>query len=132
MYPKQKSYIPRFAFLLNSLNSVCNDDIDFKIIEADAMKGAIKLSDYFVATAKKIKFEKSEDDKIDKLTKKANTIKDKVYEIWKVDNNFNRSKVAEKLNISRQSILNYIKIFENEQETKYIQKKKEKNYGYIN
>ncbi|HNK90715.1 MAG TPA: DUF3987 domain-containing protein [Chitinophagales bacterium] len=118
MYPKQKSYIPRFAFLLNALNSVCNDDIDFKIIEADAMKGAIKLSDYFVATAKKIKFEKSEDDKIDKLTKKANTIKDKVYEIWKVDKNFNRSKVAEKLNISRQSILNYIKNFENEQEKK--------------
>ena len=82
------------------------------------MKGAIKLSDYFVATAKKIKFEKSEDDKIDKLTKKANTIKNKVYEIWKVDKNFNRSKVAEKLNISRQSILNYIKIFENEQEKK--------------
>jgi len=118
MYPKQKSYIPRFAFLLNALNSVCNVDIDFKIIEADAMKGAIKLSDYFVATAKKIKFEKSEDDKIDKLTKKANTIKDKVYEIWKVDKNFNRSKVAEKLNISRQSILNYIKNFENEQEKK--------------
>ena len=118
MYPKQKSYIPRFAFLLNALNSVCNADIDFKIIEADAMKGAIKLSDYFVATAKKIKFEKSEDDKIDKLTKKANTIKDKVYEIWKVDKNFNRSKVAEKLNISRQSILNYIKNFENEQEKK--------------
>lgn len=118
MYPKQKSYIPRFAFLLNALNSVCNDDIDFKIIEADAMKGAIKLSDYFVATAKKIKFEKSENDKIDKLTKKANTIKDKVYEIWRVDKNFNRSKVAETLNVSRQSILNYIKIFENEQEKK--------------
>ncbi len=118
MYPKQKSYIPRFAFLLNALNSVCNDDIDFKIIEADAMKGAIKLSDYFVATAKKIKFEKSENDKIDKLTKKANTIKEKVYELWRVDNNFNRSKVAETLNVSRQSILNYIKIFENEQEKK--------------
>lgn len=118
MYPKQKSYIPRFAFLLNALNSVCNDDIDFRIIEASAMNGAIKLSDYFVATAKKIKFEKSEDDKIDKLTKKANTIKDKVYEIWKVDKNFNRSKVAETLNVSRQSILNYIKIFENEQEKK--------------
>lgn len=118
MYPKQKSYIPRFAFLLNALNSVCNDDIDFRIIEASAMNGAIKLSDYFVATAKKIKFEKSENDKIDKLTKKANTIKDKVYEIWKVDKNFNRSKVAETLNVSRQSILNYIKIFENEQEKK--------------
>lgn len=118
MYPKQKSYIPRFAFLLNALNSVCNDDIDFKIIEADAMKGAIKLSDYFVATAKKIKFEKSENDKIEKLTKKANTIKEKVYELWRVDNNFNRSKVAETLNVSRQSILNYIKIFENEQEKK--------------
>lgn len=118
MYPKQKSYIPRFAFLLNALNSVCNDDIDFKIIEVDAMKGAIKLSDYFVATAKKIKFEKSENDKIEKLTKKANTIKEKVYELWRVDNNFNRSKVAETLNVSRQSILNYIKIFENEQEKK--------------
>ena len=32
--------------------------------------------------------------------------------------NFNRSKVAETLNVSRQSILNYIKIFENEQKKK--------------
>ena len=41
-----------------------------------------------MATAKKIKFEKSENDKIEKLTKKANTIKEKVYELWRVDNNF--------------------------------------------
>ena len=62
MYPKQKSYIPRFALILNVLFCTIDDkySIDFKIIEADAMKGAIKLSDYFVATAKKIKFEKSE------------------------------------------------------------------------
>ena len=64
------------------------------------MNGAIKLSDYFVATAKKIKFEKGENDKIEKLAKKANTIKEKVYELWRVDNNFNRSKVAETFNVS--------------------------------
>ena len=112
MYPKQKSYIPRFAFLLNALNSACNVRIDFTHIEEESMRGAIKLSDYFVATAKKIKFEKNENDVFDKLTKKAETPKDKVFEIWKKDKNFNRSKVADLLNISRRTIINYVKDFE--------------------
>lgn len=112
MYPKQKSYIPRFAFLLNALNSACNVRTNFTLIEEESMKGAIKLSDYFVATAKKIKFEKNENDVFDKLTKKAEAPKDKVFEIWKKDKNFNRSKVADLLNISRRTIINYVKDFE--------------------
>lgn len=112
MYPKQKSYIPRFAFLLNILNSAATTDIMFNEIEREAMQGAIKLSDYFVATAKKIKFEKVEEDKIERLMKKAETPKEKTFEIWKKDKNFNRTKVADLLNVSRQSILNYVKEFE--------------------
>jgi transcriptional regulator with PAS, ATPase and Fis domain len=112
MYPKQKSYIPRFAFLLNALNSACNVRINFTHIEEEAMQGAIKLSDYFVATAKKIKIEKNENDVFDKWTKKAETPKEKVFEIWKKDKNFNRSKVADLLNISRRTIINYVKDFE--------------------
>ena len=112
MYPKQKSYIPRFAFLLNALNSACNVRINLTHIEEESMQGAIKLSDYFVATAKKIKIEKNENDVFDKWTKKAETPKEKVFEIWKKDKNFNRSKVADLLNISRRTIINYVKDFE--------------------
>ena len=113
MYPKQKSYIPRFAFLLNILNSVTSSGINFNQIEAEAMRGAIKLSDYFVATAKKIKFEKVEVDTFERIAKRAETPKEKTYEIWKKDKDFNRTKVAAILDVSRQTIINYVKEFEN-------------------
>ena len=38
---QNKKLHSEICFLLNALNSVCNDDIDFKIIEADAMKGQL-------------------------------------------------------------------------------------------
>jgi hypothetical protein len=55
MYPKQKSYIPRFALILNVLFCTIDDKYSIDVICDKAMEGAIKLSDYFVAHAKKNK-----------------------------------------------------------------------------
>lgn len=52
MYPKQKSYIPRFALILHILHCSVDPVFDIDVISEKAMDGAIRLSDYFVAHAK--------------------------------------------------------------------------------
>ena len=51
MYPKQKSYIPRFALLIHLFDSyVTNYKIDpFKDITKDSILKAEKLSKYFIS-----------------------------------------------------------------------------------
>lgn len=114
MYPKQKSYIPRFALILNVLNSVTDYNVNITEIEKKSMEGAIKLSDYFVATAKRMKFENEELDSFKKVSKTGTNNKEKTYQIWESDKDFNRTKVAEMLGVSRRTIINYVKEFEND------------------
>ncbi|HLS70753.1 MAG TPA: helix-turn-helix domain-containing protein, partial [Chitinophagaceae bacterium] len=110
MYPKQKSYIPRFSFLLNILNSFFNEDVFVEEIHKMSMEGAIKLSNYFVATAKKIKFENKQVDDIKKsINRKSLSIHDKIKDAYMANPNFNRSQLAEILDVSRQTVYNYVK-----------------------
>jgi hypothetical protein len=117
MYPKQKSYIPRFALLINCFDSVYNDDVKVNSIAKSSILKAEKLSDYFIQTAKKIKYESKEINDLKTVSKKAETTVDKLKAIFKSDPEFNRSKVAELLGVSRQQIIRLLKkIEENEKE----------------
>ena len=109
MYPKQKSYIPRFAFVLHVLNWSEDKNIPITVISEQAMNDACLLSDYFVAMAKKIKIDNHETKKLIKDVKSGDSDYDKVKKAYESDKNFNRSKMAEILNVSRQTIYNYIK-----------------------
>jgi transcriptional regulator with PAS, ATPase and Fis domain len=118
MYPKQKSYIPRFALLINCFDSVYNDEINVLYIEKSSILKAEKLSNYFIQTAKKIKYESKEINDLKTVSKKAETTVDKLKAIYKADPEFNRSKVAELLGVSRQQVLRLLKkIEENEKES---------------
>ena len=112
MYPKQKSYIPRFALLINCLDSVFDDNVKVDIIEKTSILKAEKLSDYFIQTAKKIKYESKEMNDLKTASKKAETTVDKLKSIYKADPDFNRSKVAELLGVSRQQIIRLLKKIE--------------------
>ena len=115
MYPKQKSYIPRFSLLLNTFNSLFDDNISAYEISKKSILDAEKLSKYFISTAKKIKMDTTEIKELSAVAKKAETTFDKILNIYKSDNNFNRSKVAEMLGISRQTVISTInKIIEYE------------------
>lgn len=108
MYPKQKSYIPRFALILNVLFCTIDDKYSIDVICDKAMEGAIKLSDYFVAHAKKIKFEKKVTEDMENVTNNHNSIYEKVKAAYNNDNNFNRSKLADLLSVSRMTIARYV------------------------
>lgn len=110
MIPKQKSYIPRFALLINSLNAFHNQDNSHLIISKKSILGAERLSKYFIAMAKKIKITSAEVNamksiiKNDKLTNNL----EKFRLMYKQNPKINRKEAAEVLGVSRVTIYKYI------------------------
>jgi hypothetical protein len=112
MLPKQKSYIPRFALMINTLQVFDNDKNEpLYFITKESILKAEKLSKYFISMAKKIKINSTEVNEYkETLSKnKALSKKERVIQIYKENPEFNRSEVAELIGVSRQSIQNYIK-----------------------
>lgn len=112
MYPKQKSYVPRFALLINVMKSFFRGWQEVEKADIDSILKAEKLSNYFVNNAKKIKIDKSETDEIKSTMKDSRNNFDKVKAIYNNDPDFNRSKVAELLGVSRQTVHRFIKQLE--------------------
>jgi DNA-directed RNA polymerase specialized sigma subunit len=115
MYPKQKSYIPRFALLINCLDSYYNESVDVFKVSKDSILKAEKLSNYFISNAKKVKFESNEVKEIKNITKKGETNLEKIEAIYKSDSGFNRTKVAEMLGVTRNHVQRIIKQLEEKQ-----------------
>jgi len=114
MFPKQKSYIPRFACLIHVFNDFFIEGGNSLLISKESILKAEKLSKYFVATAKKIKINSVEVGKIKSTIgqNKGKSEKEKIYEIWKSNNKFNKSETAEILGVSRKTIFNWVKEWE--------------------
>lgn len=112
MYPKQKSYIPRFALLIHIFSSNFDEAVNVNEVSKDSILKAEKLSNYFIMNAKKIKIEAAELKDIKTAMKGAETTYDKLLAIYKSDSNFNRTKVAEQLGVSRQQVINLVKKIE--------------------
>ena len=112
MLPKQKSYIPRFALLINTLDSMtAADPFPFDIICKESVLKAERLSKYFINMAKKIKLKSTETFELKKIlyTNKSKNKKDQVQELMQLNPDFNRSEAADLLGVSRQTINNWIK-----------------------
>lgn len=114
MFPKQKSYIPRFACLIHVFDEFMGSGGNTLLVSKDSILKAEKLSKYFVATAKKIKINSVEVSKLKNniSLNKGKNEKEKLFEIWKENPNFNKSETAELLGVSRMSISRWIKEFE--------------------
>lgn len=113
MYPKQKSYIPRFALLINIFHGFFDEKINAYFITKESILNAEKLSRYFILNAKKVKIESVEVLDLKKASKKGETNAEKLYEIYRANPNFNRSKVAELLGVSRKTVYLWLKDIEN-------------------
>jgi len=111
MYPKQKSYIPRFALIIHTFDSFLKQapNHELFLISKESMLKAEKLSKYFIAMAKKIKINSVEVSNIKKTVKEGKTNIEKLQLIYNENPDFNRSKTAELLGISRVQINNLLK-----------------------
>lgn len=113
MYPKQKRYIPRFALLIHLALNMFDEETDHAFISANTIKKAEKLSDYFVAMAKKVKYSEKVMEKIEKVIEKRqdSTFEEKLKALYDSNPKFNRSKAAKILDVSRTTIINKLKEF---------------------
>lgn len=113
MLAKQKTYIPRFALLINMMDWMYDNEMGFKHIRRESLEKAYRLSKYFVAMSKKVRMESMNKDVIKQVAgKKGVSAKDKMMEIYMADPGVNRSECAKVLGVVRQTINNWIKEFE--------------------
>lgn len=114
MLPKQKSYIPRFALLINTIDCFYSDNNDVSTITKDSMLKAEKLSKYFIAMAKKIKINTLEISEVKRniTLNKDKSLRDKFTELYKENQKLNKKEVADMLGVSRTTIYGFIKQLE--------------------
>jgi len=108
MLAKQKSYIPRFALIINTFSGVWFG-YDLLEISADSIKKAERLSSYFIAMNEKMiltNVDSLESRKVINTT--SGSIEDKIKAIFKSNPEFNRSEIAKILNVSRKTIIRYV------------------------
>lgn len=110
MYPKLKSYIPRFALLLNTLDSIIHGT-EYSVISKESVLKAELLANYFINQAKKIKFDNIDKTEAKKVIKanESKTKKEQAIELFKANPSFKKSELAELLGVSRQLINHYLK-----------------------
>jgi len=113
MLPKQKSYIPRFALLINTVDSFFDDThtCDANFISKESMLKAEKISKYFIEMAKKIKFSAADKFELKTLVTlmKGKSNKEKIIEVNRVNPDFNKSELSELLGISRAAVHKVLK-----------------------
>jgi hypothetical protein len=109
MYPKQKSYIPRFSLLIHVFDEFFSDGGNTLLISKDSVLKAEKLSKYFIATAKKVKVNSVEVSNIKSTAKGGKNTFEKLKLIYEENPNFNRSQTAELLGVSRMQINRLLK-----------------------
>lgn len=109
MLPKQKSYIPRFALIINTLDCYERNDNNLYEISKESILKAEKLSTYFISMAKKIKVDSAEINKIKGQIKKnvEKTELELFKEIYSKDNEVNLTHLAEQLNVSRRTLIRW-------------------------
>jgi len=115
MLPKQKSYIPRFALLINCLWAYDNpESCCYELISKDNILRAEKLSTYFINMSKKVKIDSKDNNEIKKVIKagEGKSKQDIFTAMYRDNSELNRSQVAEMLDVSRRTLLNWIKKLE--------------------
>ena len=108
MLPKQKTYLLRFALIMQFMWIVDNGP-DLMTISKDSILRAERLCKYFIAMAKKVKIRSAEKIVIRKVSEaRVGSVKDKFMEIYRQNPGVNKSSVASLLNVSRRQIYNWI------------------------
>ena len=111
MYPKQKSYIPRFALLIHVFSAIGEQNYNLDEISKESILKAEKLSKYFTAMAKKVKIDSNETAENKKIIKthEGKNNKDKFIALFNQNPLLNKKEVSELLGVSLKTIYQYIK-----------------------
>jgi len=116
VYPKQKSYIPRFCLILHLIKNPTKIT-ETPLIDVETVLSAWKLSKYFIEQAKKVKVEAKETKSIQSIisTNKEATPKDKFKAMYDGGSKLNYVKIAELLDVTRATLYNWKSEFDRKQ-----------------
>jgi hypothetical protein len=111
MYPKQKSYIPRFALIIHLFDCFFKRDALSIVVDKDSILKAEKISKYFVNNAKKVKIGNTVDKEINKEIKlnSSKTDREICRELFSKNPNLKKQDLATKFKVSRQTINTWLK-----------------------
>ena len=112
MLPKQKSYIPRFALIINCLHFFdLNEFSKANSITKESILKAERLSNYFIAMAKKVKIKSIEvSDVKNTIRQSGSTDKFKQFEaIYLANPEVSKTEVADILGVSRKTVYEFLK-----------------------
>lgn len=110
MIAKIKVYIPRFALIIHFLDCMFHSkDIRETLINKETILKADLLAQYFINQFKKIKIDSAETSKIKSNISTATDNESFVKKCYEENPDFNRTKIAELLGISRQMVYRYLK-----------------------
>jgi hypothetical protein len=114
MLPKQKSYIPRFALILNTIWSIVEDEYQVATIQVDSIKRAERLSEYFINMSKLVKMDVKEKNNLRVLAKTTGSLSEfeQFKAMYKANPNLNRTTASEILEVSKRIIYKWIKKIE--------------------
>jgi hypothetical protein len=112
MIPKQKSYIPRFALVVNSLWSFFDEEYLPKEIHKESILRAELLSNYFINMSKLVKQDAKEKTDLRKVSQAGLTPFDKFKAMYQADKEINKTTASEILEVSRKTIYKWIKKLE--------------------
>lgn len=110
MYPKQKSYMPRFALLIHAFDENFSSGGNVLEVSKESVLKAEKLSKYFIATAKKLKLNSIETLEIKNIinANKNKSKREQFEELYKINRNLNKKEVSENLGVSLRMIYKYV------------------------
>tara|TARA_R110000868_G_scaffold168322_3_gene403033 strand:+ start:1591 stop:3834 length:2244 start_codon:yes stop_codon:yes gene_type:complete len=112
MLPKQKSYIPRFALVLNTLESFFDESVISNQVHKESILKAEKLSDYFVNMAKLVKQDAKDKNDLKRISQAGLTPFDKFKAMYLNDKEINRTTASELLEVSKRTVYKWIKKLE--------------------
>lgn len=113
MLPKQKAYIARFALIIHLFNDYFVESNPLEVSKESMIK-AIKLSEYFIENAKKVKSDSIKVNEIKSVLgqNRNKTNQEKFEALYKANPSVCKKEAAEQLGVSIQMIYRYIKALE--------------------
>jgi len=110
MLPKQKSYIPRFALIMQFIWSSEDDSYTFATIKKESLLRAERLSQYFINMSKLVKMDVKEKNEMRMISKSTGSMDpfEQFKAMYKMNPQISKTTASEILEVSRKTIHRWV------------------------
>ena len=114
MLPKQKSYIPRFALIMQFIWSAEDDSYTPATIRKESLLRAERLSEYFINMSKLVKMDVKEKNQLRTIARSTGSMDpyDQFRAMYESNPQINKTTASEILEVSRKTIQRWVKKLE--------------------